>query len=226
MKAIKVDLFRKILVSMSLILICHSANSQTRIVNGVVTMFHDVPVVNAEITAKKSRYETYSMEDGSFSIECNNRDVLMIRGVLFETKKVKVRKRTDNLVVNVQFVSSPENIEIAMGYGAYVDEANKLHSASHAENKSGYCQYSNMNDCLRANVPGLDFTKGSPYFSDNGTGQYPLVVVDGVNHHINILNFMSPCDVVSIDVVRHQGTALYGVQAPGGVIILTTKGNN
>ena len=52
MKAIKVDLFRKILVSMSLILICHSANSQTRIVNGVVTMFHDVPVVNAEITAK------------------------------------------------------------------------------------------------------------------------------------------------------------------------------
>ncbi len=223
MKAIKVDLFRKILMSISLILICSPFFGQTKVVRGVVTIFTDAPVVNAEITSKKTGSKVVSLEDGSFEIVCKNRDVLNIKGVLFENKRVRVRNNTENINVNVQFVDTPENVEIAMGYGAYVDEVNKLYSSSHSENKNGYCQYSNMNDCLRANVPGLDLTKSLPYFNDNATGQYPLIVVDGVNNKVDILNFISPCDVVSIDVVRHEGTSLYGVQAPGGVIILTTR---
>ena len=56
----------------------------------------------------------------------------------------------------------------------------------------------------------------------------PLCVVDGMPAHgrslSSILSAISPSDVARIDVLKDAGsTAIYGSQAMGGVIIITTK---
>jgi len=48
-------------------------------------------------------------------------------------------------------------------------------------------------------------------------------VVDGVR--VNDISFVNPCEMVSIDILKDGGAALYGAQAANGVVVIETKGH-
>ena len=223
MKPTKTDLFRKIALIFGLIFIFSAGFGQTKVVRGVVTTFTDLPVGNVEITAKKAGSSVKSAADGSFMIVCDTKDVLLFKGVVFADKKVKIKKKTEFVDVSLEFIQSEENIEMAIGYG-YVSDTDKLNAAVKAYSDEGFCNYSNMMDLMQAKFPGIDYTSGQPVLrgiSSVHSGSAALVVINGVVG--GSLNNLVPCDVISIDVIKDSGAAIYGAQGANGVIIITTK---
>jgi TonB-dependent SusC/RagA subfamily outer membrane receptor len=223
MKPTKTDLFRKIALIFGLIIICYTGYSQTKVVRGVVTTFTDLPVGNVEITAKKAGSSVKSIADGSFMIVCNTKDVLFFKGLVFADKKVKIKKNTEYVDVSLEFIETEENMEIAIGYG-YVSDANKLNAAVKAYSDEGFCNYSNMKDLMQAKFPGIDYTSGQPVLrgiSSVHSGSAALIVINGAVG--GSLSNLMPCDVVSIDIIKDSGAAIYGAQGANGVIIITTK---
>lgn len=94
----------------------------------------------------------------------------------------------------------------------------------------------NLANALQGVTPGLAITRqnGQPgrdnlgiqirgVTSANGSVN-PLVVLDGVNVPSNTLLTLNPNDVESISVLKDAAAAaIYGAQAAGGVILITTK---
>jgi TonB-linked SusC/RagA family outer membrane protein len=55
-------------------------------------------------------------------------------------------------------------------------------------------------------------------------GSDPLIVIDGIQGNLELLNQISPTDIASIDVLKDaSATAVYGSRGAPGVIIVTTK---
>ena len=188
-----------------------------------MTTFTDLPVGNVEITAKKAGSSVKSAADGSFMIVCNNKDVLFFKGIVFDDKKIKIKKNTENLTVTLEFIETPENMEIAIGYG-YVSDRDKLNAAVQAYSDEGFCNYSNMMDLMHAKFPGIDYTSGQPVLrgiSSIHSGSAALIVINGAVG--GSLSTLTPCDVKSIDIIKDGGAAIYGAQGANGVIIITTK---
>ncbi|HEY4196332.1 MAG TPA: TonB-dependent receptor plug domain-containing protein [Mucilaginibacter sp.] len=87
----------------------------------------------------------------------------------------------------------------------------------------------NLTDCLQGRVLGVTFGKdGTPYNTRaqghlSGTPAMVLIV-DGVLMSGSHLNNLNAHDIYSIEVLRSGGNlAIYGSNAPGGALIITTK---
>jgi len=88
-------------------------------------------------------------------------------------------------------------------------------------------------DMLKGRVPGLMIrrnsadpnSKASVMLRSSGTGDRviePLIIIDGISNFS--LSSVDPNDVESIQVLKDgSAAAMYGSQAAGGVIIITTK---
>ncbi len=58
----------------------------------------------------------------------------------------------------------------------------------------------------------------------NGSGQDPLIIIDGVQSNFTIMNAMDGNEIENISVLKDvSATAIYGVKGANGVIIVTTK---
>lgn len=91
-----------------------------------------------------------------------------------------------------------------------------------------------LSDCLNGKVAGVKFDiDGIPYSTRTGArlgvgsgfGPPPMVtIVDGIVMNANFLNQINPNDIYSIEVLRSGGyLAIYGTNAPGGALVITTK---
>jgi TonB-dependent SusC/RagA subfamily outer membrane receptor len=94
-----------------------------------------------------------------------------------------------------------------------------------------------MEDLIQGRIAGLQVSRspsGQLMLRIRGTSTFqsgasePLIVIDGTAVPAfgasNALDSISPSDVARIDVLKDAGaTAIYGVQAANGVIIVTTK---
>ncbi|GAA0877346.1 TonB-dependent receptor [Algoriphagus jejuensis] len=89
---------------------------------------------------------------------------------------------------------------------------------------------------LQGEVSGLTVTRSSSRpgnegislkvrgdYTVNGGGGEPLVVLDGLIVPNETLSTMNPNDIETISVLKDGAAAIYGTQAAGGVILVTTK---
>jgi len=103
--------------------------------------------------------------------------------------------------------------------------------------RSGNAHYESVIDMLRGKAPGLEIIETTPgqievrirglNQSMQGSGQEPLVVVDGAPSGRpagQALLALSPADVDRIQVLKDVGsTSVYGTRGANGVILITTK---
>jgi len=85
-----------------------------------------------------------------------------------------------------------------------------------------------LSDCLNGKVFGVTFKNGIPYSirSQNrlGGGSPMVVIVDGIVMTGDHLDDLNASDVNSIEVLRSGAfLAVYGTNAPGGALVITTK---
>jgi TonB-dependent SusC/RagA subfamily outer membrane receptor len=209
-------------------LICTAGLAQTRVVYGKLTAYNKYPVRNIEVKTKKSKASVKSDSLGMFSIVCNEEDKIVIKPKAFKTVSRKVDEDTDTLFINLVFINTKANRDIATGYG-YISQENLTYAMSHLEQENNeFCNYTNIFELIKGRFPGVTVSSGqiggAVYIrgatSINMSNEALYVVDGGVSTSID---YIHPCDVRSIDVLKDASAAIYGTRGSNGVVVIETK---
>ena len=200
-------------------------------VSGRVTGADGQPVPGVSIRIKNSTTGTSSGNDGSYAITVPDNATLVFSSVGFQDQEISVNGRS---TIDVTLVSAVQVIDqvVVVGYGTArkKDLTGSVASVSGAELAKQ--PVLTATQAVQGKVAGVQVISSGdpnalPVIRIRGTGTMlaganPLYVVDGIiNDDIRNIN---TADIVSMDILKDaSATAIYGMRAANGVILITTK---
>ena len=200
-------------------------------VSGRVTDESGNPVVAVSIKIKGSTKGTTTNSDGNYSLTAPDNAVLVISSIGYEPVEEIVAGRT---VINVVLKTQAKAIEevVVVGYGTQrkKDLTGSVASVSGAELAKQ--PVLTATQAVQGKIAGVQVISSGdpnslPVIRIRGTGTMlsganPLYVVDGIiNDDIRNIN---SADITSLEVLKDaSATAIYGMRAANGVILITTK---
>lgn len=227
------NLHRTIITLASATLISLTANAEDASLKGTVTDAQGEPLIGAMVHVEGTSIAAATDIDGNFSLTAPVGKTLKVSYVGFDPVSVKVTAgRTDyRLVMNPDASTALDEI-VVVGYGTQ-KKSEVTGSISHV--KSDAIKDFSVNsvaDALGGMSAGVAVTKstGSPGETPDiiirgaasVNGMSPLFIVDGVKQSTGFDFNMR--DVESIEILKDAGScAIYGAEAAGGVILVTTK---
>lgn len=198
--------------------------AQNKVIHGKLTAFNTYPVQNVEVSAKKAKTTVMSDSLGQFSIVCFENDVIRIRPKTFKPVNKKVRPDTDSLFINLLFIDSKSNRELAVGYG-YINEEDLTYATSHLEQENNdFCNYANIFDLIKGRFSGVTVSGNNVYIRGSGSFVGPtqaLYILNGVE--TSSIDWISPCEIKSIDILKDSNAAIYGTRGANGVVLINTN---
>jgi TonB-dependent SusC/RagA subfamily outer membrane receptor len=201
---------------------------QERVIEGKVTTFESIPIINATIKAKSNKEVVLSDTLGIFTITCAPAEKLTVTARGFARRRVRIKENTKYVLVNLKLLPGPENRELAVGYG-HVKDAEKLYAISNVnESDIDFSRYSNIYDIIadmfsssvQVRSDGEIIIRGTPAMDGSNAA---LLIVDG--REIDALDFgsINTSDIASINVLLDASSAVYGSRGANGVVIVETK---
>lgn len=219
-------------------------------IRGRVTDEHGNTLPGTTVRVKGSNNTTVANEEGVFTIEANTGDRLEFSFVGFETREIAVTNAAD-LQVILKAVNAGLSEVVVVGYGTRkkrdvtgaVSQINSEEISKRVTMSPEFAMQGKMAGVYVSN-PGSS-PNGRPSIRIRGVSTLgynePLYVVDGIplteggasstdsrmntlRGWVNVLNMINPNDIESISVLKDaSATAIYGVRASNGVILITTK---
>jgi len=215
------------LIPIIVLLVSFTTHAQTRVVYGKLTAFNSFPVMNVEVSSKKAKATTISDSLGIFSIVCMEKDMILIKPKGFQPVNQKVSGETDTMKINLVFIDTKKNRELAVNSG-YLSEINLNYAVANLEEENNdYCKYTDMISLLRAEGSGIQVSNSGEVTIRGGNNSftsgasYAMIVVDGQPQ--TSIDWIRPCIVKSIHVLKGTDAAIYGVRGGNGVVVITTK---
>ena len=220
-----------------------SSVQKKKTVTGFVRDAKGVTMPGVSIVEKGTTNGSVTNIDGYFSIEVTGEAaVLQYSFVGFKTLEQKAEFGKELSIVMKEDVTGLEEV-VVVGYGTQkkvnLTGAVSQVTAEALKNKP----VTNIGQALQGMIGNLNVTQGNgalnedPKFNIRGGTSYaynsnnkkwemqtgsPLILVDGVEMDINMLN---PEDIESISVLKDAASsAIYGARAAYGVMLVTTKG--
>jgi TonB-linked SusC/RagA family outer membrane protein len=223
--------FKKILLLLLMITACGTVTGQIPVTGHVISTDEKAAMPAVNVTVKGSTVGTVTGADGSFSISVRNKeDILVFSFVGYSPQEIKVGNKTSFEIRMEPQLNALESV-VVMGYSN--KKRNEITSAvtTVSSDKLMDVTSNDIGTMLQGKVSGIQVINGSgspgstPDIRIRGSSSFsapnqgPLYVVDGI-----IGGNFDPNDVETITVMKDAGaTALYGSQANGGVIVVTTK---
>ncbi len=243
---------RKIVFSLIASLLAGFISAQNLQVTGIATAADDSnPMIGVAVAVQGTNGGTITDIDGAYSISAPSNGTLVFSFMGYETLIVPVNGRkvinvtlspgsiqVDDVVITAMGISREKK---ALGYAVQDIKSDELVQAAAAS----------FSSALQGKVSGVDITpssgmpgasakitiRGSRSFDGNNT---PLYVVDGMpvastpdldtgssvtgSDYASRSLDIDPNDIESINILKGQAaSALYGMRASNGVIIITTK---
>lgn len=208
---------------------------QQNSLSGKVTDQSGASLPGVSVVVKGTTTGTITDGDGNFFLSSIPENAtLQFSFVGMKMQEVAVGSKTK---INVTLVDEPIAIEevVAIGYGV----ARKMDLTGAATNLTSgdfnQGAVTNPLQQLSGRAAGVNITQiGSepgtnPSIRIRGItsligGNDPLVVVDGIQGNMDLLNQVPPSEIESIDILKDaSATAIYGSRGAPGVIIVTTK---
>jgi TonB-linked SusC/RagA family outer membrane protein len=200
-------------------------------VTGTVTGTGGTPLNAASVTVKGTSRGTSTNAVGKFTIAVAPTDTLVVTAVGFQNMEVPVGSQTD---LTVSLAASNRELEqvVVVGYGTQRRRDLTGSVASVSGSELSKQPVLTATQAVQGKVAGVQvITSGDPnalpVIRIRGTGTMlaganPLYVVDGVISD-DIRNINS-ADITSMDILKDaSATAIYGMRAANGVILITTK---
>ncbi len=215
------------LILATALIIASTAYGQNMVVHGKLTAYGSFPVMNVEISSKKAKATTVSDSLGKFSIVCLEKDVIQIKAKTFQPENIKVNNEKDSMIINLVFIDTKKNRELAVNSGFMTERNLNYAVANLAEDNNDYCKYSDIYTLLRStqgssitvsNSGVITVRGGNTSFS--GMDQ-ALIVVDG--QPTSSIDWIRPCIVRSVAVLKGSDAGIYGSRGGNGVVVITTK---
>jgi TonB-linked SusC/RagA family outer membrane protein len=183
------------------------------------------------VVLKGTTRGTTTDTEGRFQIDvADDHAVLVFSFVGYQTYEVNLSKQT-NLNIQLQPDQSQLQEVIVVGYGTKRRENVTGAVAQVSGSALTSRPITKLGQALQGLIPNLNITNldgnpnSDPDLNIRGTtslsGGGPLVLVDGIQMDMNILN---PIDIESITVLKDAASAaIYGARGAFGVILVTTK---
>ena len=210
--------------------------SQTRQVTGkVVASEKDSVLASATVKVKGTKTTTITNPDGSFTINAAPNATLIVSSIGYATQEIALNNRSSVIIGLVSDAQSLQQV-VVVGYGTVKrkDLTGSISSVNAAQIEA--VPVTTLEQALQGRAAGVQVTNndGAPGGNINvlirGTGSLgnggntPLYVVDGYPLEAGGINNINPSDIASIDVLKDaSATAIYGMRAANGVVMVTTK---
>jgi TonB-linked SusC/RagA family outer membrane protein len=204
-------------------------------ISGKISDTKGTALAGVNIIEKGTNNGVTTNDQGNFSITVKSASsVLVISFVGYTTQEISVNSITSGPIVLSPVSGSLDDV-VVVGYGtqkkasvttAIVQttgaELKKSNAVSLSNSLSGRLAGLFVNQ--RSSVPGFDdaqiLIRGPRSYRSTGA----LIVIDGIaNADPDGLSRLDPNDIETISVLKDASAAIYGAQAAGGVILVTTK---
>ncbi|MES2429628.1 MAG: SusC/RagA family TonB-linked outer membrane protein [Bacteroidota bacterium] len=224
-------------------------------ITGKVTDANGAPLAGISVKIKGTNIGTSTNADGSYSLEGNSNATLEFSGIGFENQTATASNGTASISLSQDTKNLSEVVVTAFGISrekkslGYASQSVKGETLTQGNNTS-------FTGALQGKVSGVQITpssgmpgasslvviRGARSFSGNNT---PLYVVDGMainsdadlstapNNGVTGTDYanravdIDPNDIANVEILKGQAaSALYGIRASNGVIVITTKSGN
>jgi TonB-dependent starch-binding outer membrane protein SusC len=200
--------------------------------NGTITSETGEPLIGAAVNVKNTFDGVITDDEGKFSISTDANSILVISYLGYETAELAAGQNLNIKLVTDSELLKEVEILVDRGYGKTkrlaVSSAIASVDGSTMANQTGY----SMGTLLQGKATGVQVTNtggGNPKilirgFTSLNTSSDPLIILDGVNLGRTNLNLININDVETVDILKDaSASAIYGSDASGGVIVITTK---
>ncbi|NIG54230.1 TonB-dependent receptor [Chitinophaga sp. Cy-1792] len=197
----------------------------------VVDAKDGTPLPGVNVVIKGTTKGATTKEDGTFTLDAQPGDVLVISLVGYTKQEIKIQRLAGN-VIKLASAATGLNELIVVGYGAQKKKV-VTGATVHLGNGDLIQNHSvSVESSLQGQAPGVQVTSNSGQPGDdlkiqirgigtNGDSR-PLYIVDGFP--ADDIAYLNPSDIASLDILKDAAsTAIYGTRAANGVVLITTR---
>ena len=213
-----------------------SAVAQQATIRGTVRESSGEPIIGANVVVRGTGNGTITDVDGKFtvSVDRSKNPVLIVSYIGFKTQESAVNSQTEINITLSEDASALSEV-VVVGYGTMRKKDVTGAVASVSSDKMNPGATTNPLQQIAGKAAGVSITQtgsepgASPNIRIRGItsligGSDPLVVVDGIQGNLELLNQLSPSEIESIDILKDaSATAIYGSRGAAGVLLVTTK---
>lgn len=231
-----------ILTFLQIVLLFPVTLAQQKNIEGSITYEQTGEMIGgATVAIKGTNYGTITDFDGNFKFEATQNDILSVSFVGYKSIEVPIGNNTSlNIKLKPDLVDIDKDVIIGYGKVKQKNVTGAVSTVSTDDFNKG--AIISPQELLMGGTSGVLIT---PLRGEQGGGitvrirggasllasNDPLIVIDGVpidNDKVsgmsNPLNMINPNDIESFSVLKDaSSTAIYGLRASNGVIIITTK---
>ncbi len=229
-------MLRAIFFPLLFLFVFQQVEAQERTIRGTVYDEKNNPVAGATVKVKGTSIGTAADSLGNFTLSVPaSAKTLVISSVGYTEQEVKVGSRTTISVTLSSPVQALSEVVVVVGYGTSKkkDLTGSVSTVASKDLNPG--PITNPLQQIAGKAAGVNISQvgsepgTSPSVRIRGItslqgGNDPLVVVDGVQGNLDLLNQVPPSEIATVDILKDaSATAIYGSRGAPGVIIVTTK---
>ena len=191
------------------------------------------PLIGASIVIKGTTKGTITDTSGLFKLKADRGNTLKVSYVGYQAKEIQVTAKTSYKIALMPGKGLEEFVVVGYGTQEKTDVTGAVERIKAEDLNEG--SVTNPLQQIKGRSAGVDINQvgsepgSTPTVRIRGItslmgGNDPLVVVDGVQGNMDLLNQVPPSEIESIDILKDaSATAVYGSRGAPGVIIVTTK---
>ena len=201
---------------------------------GKVVDENRIPLSGATVTEQTTKNSVLTGYDGSFEITVQSNTAMLVVTYMGYVKKVFLASQTNTTIQLEPETTSLKEV-VLVGYGSMAkrDVTGSVSSVTAKNMNQGAIV--NPLQLISGKMAGVNINQigsepgSTPSVRIRGLtsligGSDPLVVIDGVQGNLDLLNQIPPSEIASIDVLKDaSASAVYGSRGAAGVIIVSTK---
>lgn len=211
-------------VLMMLVWLVPTYAQQTRVINGKVRAFNDLPVAGIKVIATKAQSAVNTDSLGNFSIVCLTTDCITIKSECFKKASININQKTSD-TLNVKLITKPneKSVDMAIGYG-YLKEEDRTQAVESLKKGPDYSTYSSVYAIIKSNFTGVEIRQDGCVITRSTATIYgdpcAAFVVNG--SIVDSIDYLSPGDIKEISLIKDGTAAIYGARSANGVFIINT----
>ena len=211
-------------------------NGELTVAGTVISSADNQPIVGANIYVEGTNVGTTTDAGGNYKLTVPaSAKTVTVSFLGYDTKKISVRDIHLFKLITLADASNKLEDVVVVGFGVQKKESlvgavqsvkpSDLQTSSSNLSTSFSGKIAGVIAVQKSGEPGADganfWIRGISTF---GSGQSPLLILDGVEITNQMLNNIPPETIESFSVLKDAtATALYGSRGPNGVMIITTK---